>query len=201
MVGLIFMWYNNKEMSNKVRLRRRKTIVETTSVDVMERDTKSLSAIDVENDLGVFSKLTSPQLTFLEAYLDQKDIAHACKKAEVHSVRNLYENWMKNPVFYEAYVLVREAITDALEDKAVRVALHGNVKMLSFLLRGRRRGIYGDQRVNISARQFNNFPSLVSMAKDWLEQPPAVGAMALVPPAQNFSEENDEDSPNDNPDE
>lgn len=60
--------------------------------------------------------------------------------------KTLY-NWRdENDEFREAMAEADEIVTDGLESVAVRHAMAGNVALLIFLLKSRRREVYGDQQ-------------------------------------------------------
>lgn len=100
--------------------------------------------------------------TFLTALRETRSAAAAAERAGI-SRQSAYEHRQKDPEFAAAWATVDESITDDLEQEAVRRATDGvsepvfyqgkevgqvrrySDSLLQFLLRGRRRDVYGDR--------------------------------------------------------
>jgi len=85
--------------------------------------------------------------TVLETLAAKQGAANAANAVGV--TRKTVYNWRDaHPEFKDAFDDIQESITDELETTAVGKALAGDVTMLIFMLKSRRREIYGDKVVN-----------------------------------------------------
>jgi hypothetical protein len=82
--------------------------------------------------------------TFLVALAEHGTVTAACKVAKISRV-TAYRNRNEHPDFAERWDEIDAATVDELEQKAKEVALSGDPRMIEFLLKHRRREIYGDQ--------------------------------------------------------
>jgi hypothetical protein len=88
---------------------------------------------------------------FLEAYGRLGIISGACKVAKV-SRTNVYAERVRNPEFAEAWDEVEQHGIDEVELAARMNALAGNAPMQMFLLKTRRRELYGESSGNEELR-------------------------------------------------
>jgi hypothetical protein len=81
---------------------------------------------------------------FLDTYRTHGTIYHAAQAADVGR-RTVY-NWREaDPEFAQAMDDAHEDATDALEESGYRRAIGGDTTLTIFLLKGRRREVYGDR--------------------------------------------------------
>lgn len=71
---------------------------------------------------------------FLANYSRTGNIGKSAKAAGI-SVRTHYKRLKVDPIYAEAFLLVQEELVQSLEDRAVELALAGNVTLLVILLR------------------------------------------------------------------
>lgn len=82
--------------------------------------------------------------TVLDKLVENEGVARAAKAVGV-SRKTVY-NWRDaHPEFKDAFDDVQDSITDEIEKTGVAKALDGDVTMIIFMLKSRRREVYGDR--------------------------------------------------------
>lgn len=118
--------------------------------------------------------------TFIAALQEHGTVTAACKVAGISRV-TAYQHRKDHPDFAERWDDVNESNVDQLEQKAMEIALNGEPRMIEFLLRHRRRDVYGDQ-VRHELTGPNGGPVQLQPVTDAEER--SRRALELLPPDQ-----------------
>src|SRR6266566_4003911 len=90
--------------------------------------------------------------TFLKTLRKVPNITLACKAANV-SRRTCYDHRELDPKFKEAWDAALDQSVDRVETTAFKLASEGEPRLIEFILKARRRSIYGDvSRMELDAR-------------------------------------------------
>lgn len=87
---------------------------------------------------------------FIDRIAAGDSVSNACRASNVGR-RTVYDLRSRDDGFAARWDEAIESGTDAIEQKAVDLALDGDRSLIMFLLRGRRRGTYGD-KVQVDAK-------------------------------------------------
>lgn len=83
---------------------------------------------------------------FLREYSENPNISAVCEHPEIDISRSTFYRWKnKDPMFTENVEAAEEKGIDGLEAEAYRRALEGSDTLLIFLLKNKRKKVYGDK--------------------------------------------------------